>query len=378
MSPTRELAQQIDQATQGFSYYLDDISGVPVYGGNDGNRYDQELKAMRSGADILIATPGRLISHLQMGNLDLSHCSFFVLDEADRMLDMGFSEDIKLIAKELPETCQTIMFSATMPDKIEDLAKSLLHNHVEVKIAVSKPAEKIRQSAYVCYEPQKLSIIEHLFKQDGIDRVIVFSGKKTKVKDIATKLKRMNVNCGAMHSDLSQAERDEIMLRFKSGNINVLVATDIVARGIDIDDITTVINYDVPHDAEDYVHRIGRTARAQRDGSAITLVSEEEIYLFKLIEKFLGHEVAKAPLPAGCKEGPDYATAGRRTGNSGRQGGKGGHARNRQRRQTNRKQGNGKKSNGKPQDAKRVATALPDNKKKHASAKSQKRHEQHK
>ena len=188
----------------------------------------------------------------------------------------------------------------------------------------------------------------------------------------------MNVNCGAMHSDLSQAERDEIMLRFKSGNINVLVATDIVARGIDIDDITTVINYDVPHDAEDYVHRIGRTARAQRDGSAITLVSEEEIYLFKLIEKFLGHEVAKAPLPAGCKEGPDYATAGRRTGNSGRQGGKGGHARNRQRRQTNRKQGNGKKSNGKPQDAKRVATALPDNKKKHASAKSQKRHEQHK
>lgn len=378
MSPTRELAQQIDQATQGFSYYLDDISGVPVYGGNDGNRYDQELKAMRSGADILIATPGRLISHLQMGNLDLSHCSFFVLDEADRMLDMGFSEDIKLIAKELPETCQTIMFSATMPDKIEDLAKSLLHNHVEVKIAVSKPAEKIRQSAYVCYEPQKLSIIEHLFKQDGIDRVIVFSGKKTKVKDIATKLKRMNVNCGAMHSDLSQAERDEIMLRFKSGNINVLVATDIVARGIDIDDITTVINYDVPHDAEDYVHRIGRTARAQRDGSAITLVSEEEIYLFKLIEKFLGHEVAKAPLPAGCKEGPDYATAGRRTGNSGRQGGKGGHARNRQKRQANRKQGNGKKSNGKPQDAKRVATALPDNKKKHASAKSQKRHEQHK
>ena len=333
---------------------------------------------MRSGADILIATPGRLISHLQMGNLDLSHCSFFVLDEADRMLDMGFSEDIKLIAKELPETCQTIMFSATMPDKIEDLAKSLLHNHVEVKIAVSKPAEKIRQSAYVCYEPQKLSIIEHLFKQDGIDRVIVFSGKKTKVKDIATKLKRMNVNCGAMHSDLSQAERDEIMLRFKSGNINVLVATDIVARGIDIDDITTVINYDVPHDAEDYVHRIGRTARAQRDGSAITLVSEEEIYLFKLIEKFLGHEVAKAPLPAGCKEGPDYATAGRRTGNSGRQGGKGGHARNRQRRQANRKQGNGKKSNGKPQDAKRVATALPDNKKKHGSAKSQKRHEQHK
>lgn len=306
MSPTRELAQQIDQAMQGFGYYLDGISSIPVYGGNDGNRFDQEVKAMREGAGLVIATPGRLISHLQIGNLDLSRCSFFILDEADRMLDMGFSEDIMKIAKELPPTCQTIMFSATMPEKIEELAKTILKNPVEVKIAVSKPAEKIQQSAYVCYEPQKLRIIESIFRQGDLQRVIIFSGKKTKVKDITTKLTRMKINCGAMHSDLTQAERDEIMFRFKSGQIDVLVATDIVSRGIDIDDILMVINYDVPHDAEDYVHRIGRTARAQRDGRAITLVSEDDIYYFKAIEKFLEREVTKNPMPDGLDQGPDY------------------------------------------------------------------------
>lgn len=306
MSPTRELAQQIDQAMQGFGYYLDGISSIPVYGGNDGNRFDQEVKAMREGAGLVIATPGRLISHLQIGNLDLSRCSFFILDEADRMLDMGFSEDIMKIAKELPPTCQTIMFSATMPEKIEELAKTILKNPVEVKIAVSKPAEKIQQSAYVCYEPQKLRIIESIFRQGDLQRVIIFSGKKTKVKDITTKLTRMKINCGAMHSDLTQTERDEIMFRFKSGQIDVLVATDIVSRGIDIDDILMVINYDVPHDAEDYVHRIGRTARAQRDGRAITLVSEDDIYYFKAIEKFLEREVTKNPMPDGLDQGPDY------------------------------------------------------------------------
>ncbi|MCM1079446.1 MAG: DEAD/DEAH box helicase [Bacteroidales bacterium] len=306
MSPTRELAQQIDQAMQGFGYYLDGISSIPVYGGNDGNRFEQEVKAMKKGAGLVIATPGRLISHLQIGNLDLSRCSFFILDEADRMLDMGFSEDIMKIAKELPPTCQTIMFSATMPEKIEELAKTILKNPVEVKIAVSKPAEKIHQSAYVCYEPQKLRIIENIFKQGGLQRVIIFSGKKTKVKDITTKLARMNINCGAMHSDLTQAERDDIMFRFKAGQIDVLIATDIVSRGIDIDDILMVINYDVPHDAEDYVHRIGRTARAQRDGRAVTLVNEDDIYYFKMIEKFLEREVEKNPMPEGLEKGPEY------------------------------------------------------------------------
>jgi len=306
MSPTRELAQQIDQAMQGFGYYLDGVSSVAVYGGNDGNRYDQELRGMRLGADVLIATPGRLISHLKVGNLDLSRCSFFVLDEADRMLDMGFSEDILTIVKELPESCQRVMFSATMPSKIRELAVSLLHDPVEVKLAVSKPAEKIQQSAYVCYDPQKLGIIEHLFKAGDLQRVIVFSGKKDRVKDITRQLKRMKINCAEMHSDLTQQERDDVMYRFKAGQVDVLVATDIVSRGIDIDDIRIVINYDVPHDAEDYVHRIGRTARADRDGVAITFVSEAEIYKFQEIEHFLGKEVEKRPLPEKLGAGPTY------------------------------------------------------------------------
>lgn len=306
MSPTRELAQQIDQAMQGFGYYLSGVSSVAVYGGNDGNRYDQELKSFQMGADVVIATPGRLISHISLGSADLSKVSFFVLDEADRMLDMGFSEDIKMIASKLPQTCQTIMFSATMPEKIEELAKTLLKNPVEVKIAVSKPAEKIKQSAYICYETQKIGIIKQLFRNGDLNRVIIFSGKKQKVKAINRTLQQMKINSGEMHSDLEQAERDDILYKFKSGQIDVLVATDIVARGIDIDDIAMVINFDVPHDPEDYVHRIGRTARAQRDGIAITFVAEDEIYSFKQIEKFLGREVEKNPLPEGLGEAPDY------------------------------------------------------------------------
>ena len=306
MSPTRELAQQIDQAMQGFGYYLDNVSSVAVYGGNDGNRYDQELKGLRLGADVIIATPGRLLSHLKVGNLDLSRCSFFVLDEADRMLDMGFSDDIMKIVQELPKDCQRVMFSATMPRKIRQLAVSLLHNPVEIRLSVSKPAEKIQQSAYVCYETQKLGIIQDLFKSNELKRVIIFSGKKDKVKDITRQLKKMKINCGDMHSDLSQAERDEVMYQFKANQTDVLVATDIVARGIDIDDIRMVINYDVPHDAEDYVHRIGRTARADRDGVAITFISDTDIYRFNQIERFLGTTVKKTPLPDGLGDAPEY------------------------------------------------------------------------
>lgn len=306
MSPTRELAQQIDQAMQGFGYYLDNVSSVAVYGGNDGNRYDQELKGLRLGADVIIATPGRLLSHLKVGNLDLSRCSFFVLDEADRMLDMGFSDDIMKIVQELPKDCQRVMFSATMPRKIRQLAVSLLHNPVEIRLSVSKPAEKIQQSAYVCYETQKLGIIQDLFKSNELKRVIIFSGKKDKVKDITRQLKKMKINCDDMHSDLSQAERDEVMYQFKANQTDVLVATDIVARGIDIDDIRMVINYDVPHDAEDYVHRIGRTARADRDGVAITFISDTDIYRFNQIERFLGTTVKKTPLPDGLGDAPEY------------------------------------------------------------------------
>ena len=307
MAPTRELAQQIDQAMQGFGYYLDGISSVAVYGGNDGSRFDVETKGLKMGADVIIATPGRLLS-----------------DEADRMLDMGFSDDILSIAKLLPKAHQTIMFSATMPQKIQQLARTLLTNPVEVKIAVSKPAEKIQQSAYVCYEPQKLGIIRSLFKAGELERVIIFSGKKDKVKDITRELKHMKINCAAMHSDLSQAERDDVMYRFKAGQVSVLVATDIVARGIDIDDILCVINYDVPRDAEDYVHRIGRTARAQRDGVAITLISDSDMRYFGDIERFLEREIQKNPLPEGLGEGPEYKTTAPRKSSRGR----GGRSRN--------------------------------------------------
>ncbi|MBR5351586.1 MAG: DEAD/DEAH box helicase [Prevotella sp.] len=313
MSPTRELAQQIDQAMQGFSYYMPEVSSVAVYGGNDGHRYDQEYKGMKLGADVIIATPGRLISHIAMGNIDLSQVSFFVLDEADRMLDMGFHDDIINIAKLLPDTHQTIMFSATMPDKIEELANTLLHNPVTVKIAVSKPAEKIHQMAYVCHENQKIRILNYLFKSNQLKRVIIFACSKIKVREIYRELLQMKVNCGEMHSDLTQQQRDEVMYLFKSGQIDVLVATDIVARGIDIDDIATVINYDVPHEAEDYVHRIGRTARADRDGQAITLIRGWEIVDFIRIEKFLGYAVEKVDLPYKMV-GPEYRPMNKRGG----------------------------------------------------------------
>ena len=306
MAPTRELAQQIDQAMQGFAYYIDDVSSIAVYGGNDGTRFDQEMKGLRGGAPVVIATPGRLLSHLKVGNLDLSRTSFFVLDEADRMLDMGFSEDIMQINQLLPRDCQKVMFSATMPSKIRELAVSLLRNPVEVKLKVSRPADKIRQSAYICYDPQKVGIVEHLFKNGDLSRVIIFCGKKDRVKDINRTLQKLKINCAAMHSDLSQAERDDVMYRFKAGQVDVLVATDIVARGIDIDDIRTVINFDVPHDAEDYVHRIGRTARADRDGVAITFVNDKDISRFMQIERFLGKEVEKTPLPENLGDGPAY------------------------------------------------------------------------
>lgn len=323
MSPTRELAQQIDQAMQGFGYYLNGVSSVAVYGGNDGNRYDQEYKSLKLGADVVIATPGRFLSHIRMGNVDLSKVSFFVLDEADRMLDMGFSDDIMQIAKKLPQDVQTIMFSATMPDKIQQLAKTLLKDPVEVKIAVSKPAEKIQQSAYVCHESQKIGIIKYLFGTDQLKRVIIFSGKKDKVKEISRELQRLKINCCQMHSDLTQQERDEVMYEFKSGQRDVLVATDIVARGIDIDDISMVINYDVPHDAEDYVHRIGRTARADRDGIAITFVSDKDMYAFGQIESFLGKEITKNQLPENLGQGPEYVVEKKKSGDRPRHRGKG-------------------------------------------------------
>ena len=329
MSPTRELAQQIDQQMEGFSYFMP-ASSVAVYGGNDGIRFEQEKRGLTLGADVVIATPGRLISHLSLGYVDLSKVSFFILDEADRMLDMGFYDDIMQIVKFLPKERQTIMFSATMPAKIQQLAQSILQNPVEVKLAVSRPADKIIQTAYVCYENQKLGIIKSLFREQTPERVIVFASSKMKVKEVTQAFLRMKLNVGEMHSDLEQSQRDQIMREFKSGRIHILVATDIVSRGIDIDDIRLVINYDVPHDSEDYVHRIGRTARANHDGCAITFVSEKEQTAFRNIEDFLGKSIYKIPVPDELGEAPEYApkvaskgkkrygSKGKSTGNSNR------------------------------------------------------------
>ena len=305
MSPTRELAQQIDQQMEGFSYFMP-ASSVAVYGGNDGILFEQQKKGLTLGADVVIATPGRLIAHLSLGYVDLSKVSYFILDEADRMLDMGFYEDIMQIVKYLPKERQTIMFSATMPAKIQQLAKTILNNPAEIKLAVSRPADKIIQAAYVCYENQKLGIIRSLFTDEVPERVIIFASSKIKVKEVTKALKMMKLNVGEMHSDLEQAQREVVMHEFKAGRINILVATDIVARGIDIDDIRLVINFDVPHDSEDYVHRIGRTARANNDGVALTFISEKEQSNFKSIENFLENEIYKIPVHDELGEAPEY------------------------------------------------------------------------
>ncbi|MCD8030156.1 MAG: DEAD/DEAH box helicase [Bacteroides sp.] len=305
MSPTRELAQQIDMQMEGFSYFMP-VSSVAVYGGNDGALFEQQKRGLTLGADVVIATPGRLISHLNLGYVDFSKVSYFILDEADRMLDMGFYEDIMQIVKCLPENRQTVMFSATMPAKIQQLANTILKDPVEVKLAVSKPAEKIVQAAYICYEKQKLGIVRNLFQEEVPERVIIFASSKLKVKEVTRSLHSLKLNVGEMHSDLEQPQREHIMREFKAGRINLLVATDIVARGIDIDDIRLVINYDVPHDCEDYVHRIGRTARANNDGVALTFVSEKEQTRFRSIEDFLEKEIYKIPVPQELGEAPEY------------------------------------------------------------------------
>lgn len=336
MSPTRELAQQIDRQMEGFSYYLP-VNSLAIFGGTDGPEFARQQRGLKMGADVVIATPGRLLAHLQMGYVDLSRVSFFILDEADRMLDMGFYDDIMTIAKQLPPTCQTLMFSATMPPKIQRMAEAILKNPAEVKLEVSKPAENIRQSAFVCYEGQKTPILRSLFKTRANKRVIVFASSKLKVKELTRELRRAGVKAAEMHSDLEQARRDEVMLDFRAGRIDILVATDIVARGIDIDDIAMVVNYDVPREAEDYVHRIGRTARAGAGGYAVTLVGERDRRHFKAIEDFLEKEVPKEAVPEELGSAPSYGSrsdSGRRDGgrSGGKRGGKGQGRRDRGRR----------------------------------------------
>ncbi len=326
MAPTRELAQQIDRQMQGFAYFMP-VSSIAIYGGTDGYAYDQQRRSLKMGADVVIATPGRLLAHLSMGYVDLSRVSFFVLDEADRMLDMGFYEDIMQIVSHLPQETQILMFSATMPPKIQQMANKILKNPFEIKLAVSKPAEKIEQSAYVCYETQKMPILKKIFKEYPPHRVIIFSSSKLKVKQLAREMRKQNLKIAEMHSDLDQTQRDNVMLDFKSGKTNVIVATDILSRGIDIDDIEMVVNYDVPHEAEDYVHRIGRTARADRDGKAVTFVTPEDMFRLRKIERLLEKEMPKAEVdkefgdtPAYNKDVSGRKKSGRRSG--GKAGGK--------------------------------------------------------
>jgi len=305
MAPTRELAQQIDQQMEGFSYFLP-ISSVAVYGGNDSQAWDVQKNGLTKGADVVIATPGRLLSHINLCKIDFSGVKYLVLDEADRMLDMGFFDDIMRIVKLLPVERQTVMFSATMPPKIRELAKTILRSPEEIKIAIARPPDSIMQSAYICYENQKLQIIKELFSTKEPNKVIIFAGKKQRVRELALILKRNGLSAQAMHSDLEQNERDHVMHEFRSGRVKILVATDIVARGIDIDDITLIINYEVPREVEDYVHRIGRTARAEAEGIAITLVSPEEQFRFKRIEDFLEKTIYKIPLSPEIGAAPAY------------------------------------------------------------------------
>ena len=322
MVPTHELAKQIDQQMEGFAYYMP-VSSLAIHGGNDGKEFARQQHALRQGADMVIATPGRLLAHMKMGYVDLSHVRYFVLDEADRMLDMGFSDDIMRIVAELPKDRQTLMFSATMPKKIQQLAATILHEPKEVKIAVSKPAEKIDQSIFVCHEGQKAELLKRLFADGFNKRVIVFSSSKQKVKEITQLMRRAKWKAAEMHSDLDQKQREDVMLDFRAGRIDILIATDILARGIDIDDIAMVVNYDVPREAEDYVHRIGRTARANTDGKAVTFVSERDQQRWAQIESFLGTEIRREEVPSELGEAPEFRPRRRDSGKGGHRGGKG-------------------------------------------------------
>ncbi len=303
--PTRELAVQIAQNLEGLSYFTS-ISSLAVYGGGDGASFVQERQALSKGAEIVICTPGRMIGHLNMGYVKLQKLEYLVLDEADRMLDMGFNDDIMKIISFLPKKRQTLLFSATMPSKIRDLAKKILHHPKEVTISLSKPPEKIKQYAYVVYDGQKQALIKHLLKEKDYKSVLIFCSKKHTVKELTHQLKRAGLSVDEIHSNLEQNQREEVLAAFVNHRLKILVATDILSRGIHIDDIDLVINYEVPHDGEDYVHRIGRTARAETDGTAFTLVNEKEQRKFAAIEKLIGKTIEKAMVPESFGSTPAY------------------------------------------------------------------------
>jgi len=323
--PTRELAIQIAETMEGLGYFTD-VSCIAVYGGGDGNSFVAEKKALSTGVDMVVCTPGRMIAHLNMGYVKMNEVNYLVLDEADRMLDMGFNDDIMKIISFLPKKRQNLLFSATMPQKMRDLARKLLQNPVEINIAVSKPPEQIVQEAFVVYEPQKIPLIKFILNSKKYTRVIIFCSKKQHVKQLAAELKRAQFSIEEIHSDLLQDKREQVMQDFRNKKLKILVATDILSRGIDIEEIELVINYDVPNDGEDYIHRIGRTARAESTGTAITFISEAEQRKFLAIEDLLGKQVTKVPVPEQFGEAPEYTPShggrgGSRSG-GGRSGGK--------------------------------------------------------
>ncbi|MEX2590429.1 MAG: DEAD/DEAH box helicase [Chitinophagales bacterium] len=304
--PTRELALQIDQEIQGFAYFLG-VSSIPIYGGGDGSNFDTQKRALSEGAGIIVATPGKLISHMNMGYTNFKDLNFLILDEADRMLDMGFYEDIQKIITYLPKKRQNLMFSATMPPKIRKLSKEILNDPAEINIAISKPAAGVLQAAYLAHDAQKIPLLNQLIAdKPNYKSILIFSSTKKKVHDIQRALKNKDFKVESISSDLEQSEREDVLNHFRSKKTRVLVATDVISRGIDIKDINLVINFDVPDDAADYVHRVGRTARADTTGVALTLVNENDMYSFKQIEDLMEQEVMKLPLPPHIGEGPEW------------------------------------------------------------------------
>jgi ATP-dependent RNA helicase RhlE len=314
--PTRELAIQIAQHMEGLSYFTS-VSSIAVYGGGDGNAFVQEKKALSVGADVVICTPGKMMAHIKMGYVKLDGLKYLILDEADRMLDMGFYDDIMFIINHLPKQRQNLLFSATMPHKIREMARKILHQPSEINISISKPNEKIVQEAFVVYEEQKIPLIKFLLKKKDFAMVLIFCSSKQSVKQLTRDLQRAGIKADEIHSDLDQDKREDVLMQFKSRRLPILIATDILSRGIDIDNIDLVINYDVPHDGEDYVHRIGRTARAAAEGTAYTFISPREQRKFLAIEKLLGKEVTKAKVPEEFGEVPVYSATPQRTGGGG-------------------------------------------------------------
>lgn len=314
IAPTRELAQQIDQQIEGFGYFLG-VSSISIYGGGDGATWDQQRKALEEGADVVIATPGRLIALLGTGKISFEHLQHLVLDEADRMLDMGFYDDIIKIINFLPKNRQTVLFSATMPPKIRILANRILNSPEEINIAIAKPAAGILQQAFVVYDEQKVGLIKHVLKSYTWNSVLIFASTKENVKKLDSAFHRAGLVAKAFHSDLDQQEREEILRAFKNKQINMIIGTDVLSRGIDVEGISLVINFDVPPDPEDYVHRVGRTARAETTGTAVTFINEKDQRKFLNIENLIGQTIEKIPVPEALGEGPVYSPEVKKKGN---------------------------------------------------------------